>query len=78
MTDAPDPYGFFGHLDRDVIIIGCLCAFLILAYVVFGNVLLLIMAVIGIIGMIAVQSVRNNRRRQRYKYEPNIASVEDH
>ena len=72
MSAAPyDPYSFFGHLDRDVFIMLMVSAFLLLIYAIYGNVFLLIGAVLVFLGLIIVQIIRNNRRRIRYKYEPN-------
>ena len=62
MSDPFDPYSFFGNLDRDVMIVGLLCAFLLLIYAIFDNVLLLIVAGIGIFGVIIVQAFRNHKR----------------
>ena len=77
MSASPfDPYSFFGHLDRDVMIIGVLCALLVFIYAIFGNEYLVIVAIIGIFGMIIVQAIRNHKRRIQYKYEPNIVQTE--
>jgi len=74
----PDPYGFFGHLDTDLLIVGALCALLVLFGALIDNTLLMLVAAsAGILIVVVFQAVRNHRRRIRYKYEPNISQPTD-
>lgn len=71
---APDPYGFFGHIDRDLMIVEVLCLLLVVLWVIVDNVFPLIAAILGIIGVVVVQANRNHRQRIHYKYEPDVES----
>jgi hypothetical protein len=71
MTWSPyDPYSFFGHLNKDVLIALILCGLSLLLYVFYDNVYLVILGGAGFVGLIVVQMIRNHRRRLLYKYAP--------
>jgi hypothetical protein len=73
-TPAPDPYGFFGHIDRYLMMVEVLCALLVVIYAIVDNVFLLIVAIAGIIGVVLVQAIRNRKRRIHDEYEPNVGT----
>jgi membrane protein YdbS with pleckstrin-like domain len=74
----PDPYGFFGHLDKDLLILAAICALLAFVGALTGNYLLIVAsAITGLLIIIVVQAVRNRRRRTRYEYEPSVSHPKD-
>ena len=73
MWSPYDPYGFFGHLDRDILVVGAFFALLAFVGVLVDKILLTVVAlVVGLMIVIVVQAIRNYRRRVHYQYEPNI------
>ena len=70
-----DPYGFFGHLDRDILVVGAFFALLAFVGFLVDKILLTVVAlVVGLIIVIIVQAIRNYRRRVHYQYKPNITT----
>ena len=76
MTWSPyDPYGFFGHLDIDILIVGAFFTLLAFVGVLIDQLLLTIVAlVVGLMLVVIVQTIRNSRRRVHYQYDPNITN----
>lgn len=76
--NPPDPYGFFGHLDKDLLVIAAVCALLAFVGALTDNVLLIVAAcVAGLMVIVVVPAVRNHRRRPHYEYEPDVAQSKD-
>ncbi len=76
--NPPDPYGFFGYLDNDLLVVAAVCALLAFVGALTDNVLLIVVAcVAGLLVIVVVQAVRNRRRRPHYEYVPDIAQPKD-
>jgi Flp pilus assembly protein TadB len=75
MWSPYDPYGFFGHLDRDILVVGAFFALLAFVGVLVDKILLTIVAlVVGLMVVVVVQAIRNYRRRVHYQYEPQVSN----